>query len=110
MDVVVPEQVVASVTHVVQDSETGPGSKEFWKLYRVVVIKLILVISSLAAQAGKVVAVCCVQAEASHSPGHQTSGRNNCIENKIENLLGPLPILQCSSCGANVMQFSTAVL
>ena len=82
VDVVVPEQIVASVTHVVQDSETGPGSKEFWKLFRVVVVKLILVISSLAAQAGKVVAVCCVQAEASHSPGHQTSGRNNCNEKK----------------------------
>ena len=29
VDVVVPEQIVASVTHVVQDGETGPDRESF---------------------------------------------------------------------------------
>ena len=51
-------------------------------IYRDVVVKLILVISSLAAKTGKIVAVCRVQAEASHSSGHQTSEKNDCIEKR----------------------------
>ena len=72
VDVVVPEQIVASVTHVVQDSETGPDRESFLVIISTEFLfcHLILVIGPLTAEAGKVAAVRRVEAESSHGPRH----------------------------------------